>query len=57
MRAFVLLAAFASLAACTRGASPDAPEGRVSNVRQQPSVTEPGLHISGSASVGVVKTF
>jgi len=54
MRTVLLIAAFAALAACDRGVPSDAP---VTNDRQQPSVTEPGLHLSGSASVGVVRTF
>ncbi|ASM71205.1 MULTISPECIES: hypothetical protein [Roseobacteraceae] len=56
IRIFVFLTAIAGLAACDPGASSREAQ-RAPNDRQQPSVTEPGLHVSGFAKVGVVKTF
>ncbi|MBM1814949.1 hypothetical protein JQW92_07710 [Sulfitobacter pseudonitzschiae] len=56
MRAFACLALIAALAACDPGASSNAAQGTPTD-RQQPSVTEPGVHVSGYAKVGVVKTF
>jgi hypothetical protein len=56
MRAFVCLSVVATLAACDPGAPSEGAQ-RAPNDRQQPSVTEPGLHVSGFATVGVVKTF
>ncbi len=56
MRVFACLALIAALAACDPGASGNGAQ-RTPNDRQQPSVTEPGIHVSGFAKVGVVKTF
>ncbi|MGJ8546607.1 MAG: hypothetical protein ACSHWZ_14265 [Sulfitobacter sp.] len=42
-----------ALAAC--GAQGNAP--RAAHPNQQPSVTEPGIHISGHANIGVVRNF
>lgn len=56
MRAFAFLTVIAALAACDPGAPSDGAQ-RAPNDRQQPSVTEPGIHVSGFAKVGVVKTF
>ncbi|QKS09792.1 hypothetical protein SAMN05444149_102409 [Pseudosulfitobacter pseudonitzschiae] len=56
MRAFACLALIAALAACDPGTSGNGPQDAPTD-RQQPSVTEPGVHVSGYAKVGVVKTF
>lgn len=56
MRAFVCLSVVAALAACDPGTSGNVAQDAPTD-RQQPSVTEPGLHVSGFATVGVVKTF
>lgn len=52
---FIAWAAFA-LAACGPPDPKDDPAG-FADTRQQPSMTEPGLHVSGHANVGVVKRF
>ena len=56
MRIMAFLTVVAALAACDPGAPSEGAQ-RAPNDRQQPSVTEPGLHVSGFAEVGVVKTF
>lgn len=55
-RIIACLSVIAALAACDRGTPSDGAQ-RTPNDRQQPSVTEPGIHVSGFAKVGVVKTF
>tara|TARA_R110000764_G_scaffold22759_3_gene56336 strand:+ start:186 stop:359 length:174 start_codon:yes stop_codon:yes gene_type:complete len=56
MRIIACLTMVAALAACDPGTSGNGAQ-RAPSDRQQPSVTEPGLHVSGFAEVGVVKTF
>ncbi|WP_156025744.1 hypothetical protein [Sulfitobacter sp. 20_GPM-1509m] len=56
MRILACLTMVAALAACDPGTSGNGAQ-RAPSDRQQPSVTEPGLHVSGFAKVGVVKTF
>jgi len=55
IRAGLIVALFA-LAACVPPNPDDDPAG-YADTRQQPSNTEPGVHISGRADVGVVKRF
>lgn len=56
IRALAFIIALAALAACDPATQVDAPADEPHD-RQQPSATEPGLRVSGFATVGVVKTF
>tara|TARA_R110002049_G_scaffold23781_3_gene84477 strand:+ start:86780 stop:86950 length:171 start_codon:yes stop_codon:yes gene_type:complete len=56
VRRLALLAVLGALAACTPPGGDTIPAGR-SDTRQQPSVTEPGIHVSGHVNVGVKKRF
>lgn len=55
MRALAILAAL-GLAACGTP-DPDDRPAPYSDTRQQPTVTTPGISISGYANVGVARTF
>lgn len=56
IRSGLIVLALCALAACGPPNPDDDPSG-TPHIRQMPSNTEPGVHISGYANVGVVKRF
>lgn len=56
IRGGLIVLALCALAACGPPNPDDDPSG-TPHTRQMPSNTEPGVHISGYANVGVVKRF
>ncbi len=54
--ALVMLCAFVALAGCTASGNGDRSAVR-SDTRQVPTALEPGLRVSGYATVGVARTY
>ena len=53
MRRAALVAALLAVAGCTGGGDNGGPPAGRGDTRQQPSVTEPGLHVGGYVNIGV----
>ena len=53
MRRAAFVAALLAVAGCTGGGDNGGPPAGRGDTRQQPSVTEPGLHVGGYVNIGV----